>query len=205
MLHANHFGFNPAEGYRVVLASASPRRKELLESFIPDFTVRVLPDIHEDYPKQLPTADVPEFLARQKAEAYRPTLAANELLLTADTIVSCSDRVLGKPVSRDHAIEMLLDLSGHVHLVRTGVCLTSCTHQRAFSDSTSVSFAPLTRDEITFYVDTYCPFDKAGAYGIQDWIGIIGVESLSGSYYNVMGLPTHLLYREMMALPPPSI
>lgn len=196
--------YDPAEGYRVVLASGSPRRKELLEAFIRDFTVRLLPDITEAYPPELPVGEVAEYLSRQKAEAYRQTLVEDELLVTADTVVSCFDRILGKPTSRDEAIEMLLDLSGRIHEVRTGVCLTSCIHQKSFTVTTAVCFTELTEEEITFYVDTYRPFDKAGAYGIQEWIGIMGVEAVTGSYYNVMGLPTHRLYHEIRSFPRPN-
>jgi septum formation protein len=205
MFETKEMIYDPAEGYRVVLASGSPRRKELLGTFIRDFTVRVLPDIEESYPPEFPVSEVAEYLSRKKAESYRPTLAENELLVTADTIVSRFDRILGKPDSRDEAIEMLRELSGGIHEVRTGVCLTSSMHQKSFTATTTVRFSELTEEEISFYVDTYRPFDKAGAYGIQEWIGITGVESVSGSYYNVMGFPTHRLYREILSFPRPSL
>jgi septum formation protein len=161
----------------------------------------VLEGIAETYPPELPADEVSEFLARRKAEAYRPTLAQDELLITADTVVSLSGRILGKPASHGEAVEMLRELSGHMHEVRTGVCLTSCGHQVSFTAVTAVCFAKLTEEEISHYVDSYQPFDKAGGYGIQEWIGIIGIESVTGSYYNVMGLPTHRLYRELLSFP----
>ncbi|MDR3127591.1 MAG: Maf-like protein [Tannerellaceae bacterium] len=191
----------PGEGYRIVLGSGSPRRKELLGLFIKDFTVRVLPDIGEKYPPELPLEEIAGYLSRQKAAAYQPTLGADELLVTADTIVTHAGKVLGKPSSREEAMGMLQELSGCIHEVRTGVSLTSCAHQRSFTATTSVCFANLGEAEIAFYVDTYRPFDKAGAYGIQEWIGLMGVEWVKGSYYNVMGLPTHRLYRELRCFP----
>lgn len=186
--------------YRVVLASNSPRRKELLGGLGLDYEVRVLPDIDESYPDTLQGEAIPLYIARRKAEAYRPGLAADELLITADTIVWLDGRVLGKPVDEAEAAHMLRALSGRHHQVITGVCLTTYAFQRSFASVSEVTFAPLDDEEIRWYVSHFRPLDKAGAYGVQEWIGFIGVESLSGSYFNVMGLPVQRLYRELKNL-----
>jgi septum formation protein len=183
--------------YKIVLASNSPRRRELLSGLDIDYTVRILPDIDESYPAGLTGEEIPLYIAKTKADAYRDTLQPDELVITADTIVWLDDQVLGKPVDKAEAFHMLRLLSGRTHLVITGVSLTTPEWQRSFIATTEVGFAPLTDEEIGFYVDRFSPLDKAGAYGIQEWIGFIGVESISGSYFNVMGLPVQRLYREL--------
>lgn len=183
--------------YRIILASNSPRRKELLAGLGVNYEVRTLPDVDESYPETLQGADIPLFISKIKADAYKNLLQPDELMITADTIVWMDGMVLGKPRNRFGAIEMLRQLSGHTHQVFTGVTITTATRQHSFSVGTEVRFANLTDEEIVYYVDTYQPMDKAGAYGVQEWIGYIGVENISGSYFNVMGLPVQRLYTEL--------
>ena len=185
------------KGYHIILASNSPRRRELLGGLGIDYEVRVLSGIDESYPETLPVADIAEFIAAKKADAYREKMADGELLITADTVVICGDEVMGKPVDETDACRMLRKLSGRVHHVTTGVCLTTLQQQRRFSVTTEVTFKTLSDEEISFYVSRYRPFDKAGAYGIQEWIGYIGCTGLNGSYYNVMGLPVQRIYQEL--------
>ena len=185
------------QNYHIILGSNSPRRRELLAGLDLNFEVKVIPGLEEHYPPTLQPEEIPVFLARQKAEAYIPTLSDKTLLITADTIVWNQNKVIGKPKDREDAIQMLQSLSGHEHHVVTGVCLTTTEKQKAFSVVSTVKFATLTDEEISYYVDKYHPFDKAGAYGIQEWIGYIGVESINGSFYNVMGLPVQRLYQEL--------
>lgn len=183
--------------YRIILGSNSPRRRELLAGLDLSFDVYVIPGLEENYPDSLQPQEIPVFLSKQKAEAYLSTLEDQVLLITADTIVWNETEVIGKPKDREDAIRMLRSLSGHEHQVVTGVCLTTTKKQETFSVVSSVRFASLTDEEIIYYVDKYKPFDKAGAYGIQEWIGYVGVESISGSFYNVMGLPVQRLYQEL--------
>lgn len=183
--------------YRVILASNSPRRRELLSGLGIGYEVRTLPDVGEAYPDTLQGGDIPLYIAREKAAAYRGSMQADELIITADTIVWLDGRVLGKPRDREDALQMLRRLSGRTHEVFTGVCLTTTAWQRSFSARTEVRFAPLEEDEIRWYIDRYSPMDKAGAYGVQEWIGFVGVEHISGSYFNIMGLPVQRLYREL--------
>lgn len=183
--------------WNVVLGSNSPRRRELLAGLDIDFEVRVVPGIDESYPETLPLEEVPVYIARKKAEAYLPTLPSDELVITADTVVIIGSEILGKPEGREDAIAMLRKLSGRTHEVVTGVCLTTKEKTVAFSASSTVRFAPLDEEEIIYYVDKYHPFDKAGSYGIQEWIGYVAVEAINGSFYNVMGLPVRLLYQEL--------
>ena len=186
--------------YRIILGSNSPRRKELLSGLDLDFEVEVISDIDESYPSNLISEEIPVYVACKKAKAYQEKMTDNELLITADTIVMIygqPDRCLGKPANREEAIRTLCELSGHVHEVITGVCLTSKEKTVSFSVSSAVSLAELEQDEIIYYVDNYHPFDKAGSYGIQEWIGYIGVEAINGSFYNVMGLPVQRLYQEL--------
>jgi septum formation protein len=183
--------------YKVILSSNSPRRKELLAGLDIDFSVRVMPDIDESYPDDLPVKEIPQYISRKKAEAYLKAIADDELVITADTVVVLDHEVLGKPANRDEAVAMLRKLSGKKHQVITGVCLTTLKKQHCFEVITNVTFKALTEAEISYYVDKYQPFDKAGAYGIQEWIGYIGVTSLEGSYFNVMGLPVQRIYAEM--------
>ena len=183
--------------YNVILASNSPRRKELLAGLGVQYEIRTLPDVDESYPDTLQGADIPLYIAREKADAYRSMLHAGELMITADTIVWLEGKVLGKPQDREDALHMLLAMSGKTHEVFTGVCLTTTQRQHTFSARTEVRFSTLSEEEITYYVDHFHPMDKAGAYGVQEWIGYIGVEYISGSYYNIMGLPVQRLYREL--------
>lgn len=181
--------------YQIVLASNSPRRQELLKGLDIPFTVRVKEDISEDYPHDLPVDQIPLFIAKKKAAAY--DIGDNELLITADTVVVLDREVMGKPHNASDAKRMLRALSGYTHQVVTGVCLTTRQRQRAFTTVTDVTFKELSDDEIDYYVTHYHPFDKAGAYGVQEWIGYIGVTKLQGSYFNVMGLPVQRIYQEL--------
>ena len=201
--------------YKIILASNSPRRRELLAGLDVNFEVKVLNGIDESYPDDLDAYHVAEFIAQKKAEAYRSLLneeessAEENLILTADTVVIApaaneqNDQegkgiILGKPKTADDAVRMLRMLSGKTHHVVTGVCLTTKEEQRHFSVTTEVSFKELTDWEINYYISHYKPFDKAGAYGIQEWIGYIGCTGLNGSYFNVMGLPVQRIYEEML-------
>ena len=185
------------DNYHIILASNSPRRKELLNGLDLDYEVRVLPDIEETYPDTLPTEEIPLYIAEEKAAAYQSVMEDDDLIITADTVVVLGDEVLGKPTDLDDARRMLRELSGQTHQVITGVCLMSKNKKRSFAVTTDVTFKQLTDDEIDYYVDTYRPLDKAGAYGIQEWIGYIGVTGLNGSYFNVMGLPVQRIYQEL--------
>ena len=183
--------------YNIILASNSPRRKELLAGLDVQFEVRIIPGIDESYPETLPTMDIAEYIAQKKAKAYRETMADDELIITADTIVVLDDKVLGKPKDAEEARCMLHALSGKTHQVVTGVVLTTKGQQEHFSVVSNVTFKELTDDEIDYYVETYKPMDKAGAYGIQEWIGYVGVTRLEGSYFNVMGLPVQRIYEAL--------
>ena len=189
--------FENLEKYHIILASNSPRRRELLGGLGINYEVKVLPDIEENYPAELPVAQIAEYIAREKADAYRQLMAANDLIITADTVVVLGDEVLGKPFDLDDARRMLRELSGRTHQVVTGVCLMTKDKKRSFAVTTDVTFKALTNEEINYYVETYKPLDKAGAYGIQEWIGYIGVTGLNGSYFNVMGLPVQRIYNEL--------
>ena len=208
--------------YKIILASNSPRRKELLAGLDLPFEVNVIKGIDESYPASLDAYQVAEYISRKKAEAYRPLLdgtnASSEdsadaqlLILTADTVVIAPTEneqndqegkgvILGKPRDAEDAHRMLLMLSGKTHHVVTGVCLTTSQAQRQFSVVTEVTFKPLSDEEIDYYIEHYKPFDKAGAYGIQEWIGYIGCTGLKGSYFNVMGLPVQRIYEELKSL-----
>lgn len=188
------------QNYKYVLASNSPRRKELLAGLGLDFEVRVISGIDESYPDTLPTSQVAQYIAEKKAAAYHSTLQPDELIITADTVVIVGDDILGKPHDEADAVRMLREISGRTHQVTTGVSLLTTTKQVSFSVTTDVTFKMLTDDEIRHYVTRYRPFDKAGAYGIQEWIGYIGVTGLHGSYYNVMGLPVQRIYTELQKL-----
>ncbi len=181
--------------YKIILSSNSPRRKELLAGLDVDFEVKVIPNINESYPDNLSAHEIPKYIAVEKAAAYN--ISDSELVITADTVVVLNNIVLGKPKDAQEAIEMLRMLSGNTHEVITGVCLTTATKQNSFSVSTEVTFKKISEDEINYYVSKYHPFDKAGAYGIQEWIGYIGVTSIKGSYFNVMGLPVQRIYDEI--------
>ncbi len=177
--------------YNIILGSQSPRRRELLASLdIPFIGVNI--DTDETYPSHLQAGDIPAYIAQKKAEAYLPSLQPNELLITADTIVWADGQMLGKPQDADDARRMLRILSDNTHQVYTAVCLSTINHQLStFIDCTDVTFRALTEEEIDYYISHYHPMDKAGAYGIQEWIGAAACTSLRGSYFNVMGFPTH--------------
>ena len=179
--------------YDVVLGSNSPRRRELLNDMGVEFRVEAIKGIDETYPANMPVEDIPVYLARIKAEGH--PLQENELLITADTVVVLDDMVLGKPEGEADAHRMLRSLSGRAHRVISGVCVTTQDRTEAFADTSVVRFAELTDDEIDYYIEHYRPLDKAGAYGIQEWIGNIGISGISGDFYNVMGLPTRKLYQ----------
>lgn len=192
---------------KLVLASNSPRRRQLLTDLGLTYEIR-LREVDEAYPPHLRRAAVAEYLARHKAAAYAPDLAFDELLLTADTIVCLDEDVLNKPADAREAAAMLTRLQGRAHDVFTGVCLRHGDGREVvFSDQTTVHFRPLSAAEIDFYIQQYQPFDKAGAYGAQDWLGMVGVTRLEGSYFNVMGLPVHRVWEELAklgALPTPT-
>lgn len=180
---------------KIILASNSPRRKELLGGLGVDFEVKVMKGVDEAYPETLPAKDVAEYISREKASVY--DVADDELVITADTVVIVGDDILGKPKDADDAHRMLREISGRTHQVVTGVCLTTAKEQRSFSVVTDVTFKQLSDEEIDFYIRNHRPYDKAGAYGIQEWIGYIGVTGLNGSYYNVMGFPVQRVYEEL--------
>ncbi len=186
-----------AKNYKIILASNSPRRKELLAGLDVDFEVRVIQDIDESFPTSLPTKDIAEFISRKKAAVYQKKMTDDELVITADTIVVLDSEVMGKPHDEADASRMLHKLSGRTHQVITGVTLTTTTRQQSFSVETDVTFKKFSDEEINYYVQRYKPFDKAGAYGIQEWIGHIGVTGLQGSYFNVMGLPVQRIYEAL--------
>ena len=183
--------------YKIVLCSNSPRRKELLKGLGLNFQTRIIDGIDESYDKSLPGEDIAKMISEKKAESYKATMSSDELIITADTIVYVDGEVLGKPQDRNDAVRMLKMISGKCHDVITGVCLLTSNKRISFSVKTKVSFAQITDDEISFYIENYKPYDKAGAYGIQEWIGYIGVDSIQGSYFNVMGLPVQRLYSEL--------
>uniref|UniRef100_UPI0040265B6D Maf-like protein n=1 Tax=Alloprevotella sp. TaxID=1872471 RepID=UPI0040265B6D len=183
--------------YNTVLASNSPRRKELLQRMGVNFKVRTLFGIDESYPDSLRGEDIVRYISRNKAQAYRSSMAPNELLITADTIVYVEGEVMGKPKTAEQAKEMLHKLSGKSHQVITGVTIVTADRTEDFGVTSQVKFAEITDEEINFYVDNYLPFDKAGAYGIQEWIGIVAVEEIKGSYFNVVGLPVQRLYQKL--------
>lgn len=192
--------FNNLDKYRIVLASNSPRRRELLSQLGLSFTCRTLDSIEESYPAGLSHEDVATYIAKHKAEAYRAAMSPDELIITADTIVCIDNQILGKPNDRNQAIHMLSLLSGRTHQVITGVAILTASEFSSFAVTTQVKFAKLSSDVITYYVDNYAPFDKAGAYGIQEWIGFVGVEGIEGSFFNVMGLPVQRLCVELEKL-----
>lgn len=183
--------------YNVILASNSPRRRELLADLGIDFQVKTLKGVDESYPHDLPVLEIAEYISRKKAHAYKSQMSADQLIITADTVVILGDEVLGKPADDADARRMLRELSGKTHKVVTGVTIATTCNMKSFSAVTDVEFAPLSDEDINYYVDHYRPLDKAGAYGIQEWIGCMGVRHISGSFYNVMGLPLHRLYSEL--------
>ena len=182
--------------YDIILASQSPRRRELLKGLDIDFRIEVI-DVDESYPNGMMGVEIPMYLAEKKANAYRSIMQDNTLLITADTIVWHEGRVMNKPANEAEARQMLNKLSGKTHQVITGVCISSLRKRRVFHVISEVRFARLTDAEIDYYLDNYKPYDKAGSYGVQEWIGFVGVEHINGSYFNVMGLPVQRLYNEL--------
>lgn len=183
--------------YHIYLASKSPRRRELLTQLRIKFNTINIGGIDENYPDDIPAAEVPQYIANRKADAYMSLIKDNEMVITADTLVMIDNRILGKPKDEAEAVEMLMALSGKVHKVVSGVCIVTADRRTSFTTETDVKFAEISKEEAQYYVENYMPLDKAGAYGIQEWIGCIAVESIHGSFYNVMGLPVHRLYNEL--------
>jgi septum formation protein len=183
--------------YKLVLGSASPRRQELLKSLGFEFTPKPI-NANEDFSPELKAQQIPIYLAEKKANAYPDQLEENELLITSDTIVWCEGKVLNKPADFEEGKKMLELLSGKMHEVFTAVCLKSKNKQITFYDASKVYFKKLKTEEIEYYLNNYSPYDKAGGYGVQDWIGYIGIDKIEGSFYNVMGLPVKVLYEELI-------
>ena len=186
------------EGKRIILASGSPRRKELLAGLCIDFEVDTRNNFEETYNHGTPHEKIPEILSEGKSYGFHRELSDDEILITSDTLVLCEDRVMGKPQSREDAYEMLSFLSGKEHKVITAVTIRDSKQVSTLSDTAIVHFKKLTDKEIYFYIDQFKPYDKAGAYGIQEWIGYIGIDRIEGSYFTIMGLPVHLVYRELL-------
>ncbi len=187
---------NSFSGYKIILASRSPRRRQLLKELGIEFEV-ALRKYDESYPKGLKGEEIALHIARSKAHSFRNDISVGEIVITADTIVWCNDEVLGKPENEEDAKRILGKISGNTHEVITGVCICSSSSEKVFAVSTKVTFSPLTDEEIKYYIDHFDPYDKAGAYGIQEWIGLIGCSNIEGSYFNVVGLPVQRLYREL--------
>ncbi len=185
------------ENYNIILASGSPRRQQFLKDLNLQFTVKAI-DVEEVYPKYLHGNEITSFLAQLKANAYEETLNVNDILITADTIVRCNGKILGKPKDVDDANKMLSELSDKEHEVITSICIKTCDNSTIINDTTVVYFEKLSEDEIDYYINNYSPFDKAGSYGIQEWLGYIAVKKIKGSFFNVMGFPVHKFYKEMM-------
>ncbi len=182
---------------RIILASGSPRRQQFLRELDVDFEIQ-LKDIEEVYPEHLKDSEITNFLAKLKASAFTDDLKQNDILITSDTIVWLNDKALGKPKDFNDAFDMITEMSGKTHKVITSVCLKTIDKEVVFFDETLVTFANLSSEEIKYYLDNYKPYDKAGSYGIQEWIGLVAIEKIEGSYANVVGLPTHKLYQELM-------
>lgn len=189
--------FENLKKYNILLASKSPRRRELLTQLRIPFKVVTLGNISEDYPSDLPALEVAQYISNKKADAYHEIIGDDELLITADTVVVLDGKIYGKPHNSAEAAQMLRELSGKTHQVASGVTILTRQKRTSFTTVTDVKFAELTDEDIHYYIENYAPFDKAGAYGIQEWIGCVAVESIRGSYYNVMGLPVHRLYQEL--------
>jgi len=184
------------KNYRLILASRSPRRQQLLRELGLKFDV-VIKEYEEIYPESLSGEEIARFVAHEKAASFKDDISDNEIVIAADTIVWCNNKVLGKPLDHDDATRILKEISGNTHEVITGVSLRSQTKELTFSESAKVTFETLTEEEISYYIDEYKPYDKAGAYGIQEWIGIIACSHIDGSYFNVVGLPVQRLYKEL--------
>ncbi len=186
--------------YNILLASKSPRRQFLLKEMGFEFNVPEIRSIDETYPNTLKGGDISRYLSELKSKAYINILQNNDILITSDTIVWFNNKVLHKPKNYDEAFEMLKELSANTHKVFTGVCIAGVDFQKSFYDETSVSFSDIKDEDIHYYIENYKPYDKAGAYGIQEWIGYVAVKEIKGSYTNVMGLPTQMLYKELISL-----
>ncbi|WP_431136910.1 Maf-like protein [Psychroserpens mesophilus] len=184
------------KNYKLILASGSPRRQQFFNDLGLDFEIRLKP-VHEDYPNRLKHFEISDYLSQLKALPFKDELQPNDILITSDTIVWNDNKALGKPVSKEDAYNMLQSMSNKTHEVITSVCFTTTSTQKTVNAITKVTFKPLSEDEINYYIDNFKPFDKAGAYGIQEWIGHIGITSIEGSYFNVVGLPTHLVYKTL--------
>ena len=184
-------------GRKIILASASPRRKELLGGLGVEFTIDTKNSFEEIAPEGLPYSQYPEYMAKGKSHGFHRDLLPDEILVTADTMVLCSDEIMGKPTDRADAIRMVQKLQNNRHSVLTGVCIRSLEKEVCFTASTDVFFDELSQEEIEYYVDTYRPFDKAGAYGVQEWVGYAGIKRIEGSYFNVVGLPVQMLYQKL--------
>lgn len=189
---------NKLKNYKIILASQSPRRQNLLKELGLNFEVIIIPDIDEKYPENLKAENIAMYLAEHKASHYTDLIDDNTILITADTIVWQDNEVLEKPLDFDDAVKILRKLSGRSHKVLTGMCLKKKEKTKTFFSETDVFFKNLADDEIFYYIENYKPYDKAGAYGIQEWIGFVGIEKISGSYFNVVGLPIQKLYSELM-------
>lgn len=188
---------NNLQNYKVLLASKSPRRRELLQMLRVPFQVITIGGIDESYPDSIPLIDVPQYVSSKKADVYQDKIKNNELVITADTMVICGNKIYGKPHDVEDAVKMLLELSGKTHQVATGVTITTIDRRTSFTSVSDVTFAEITEEEARYYVDNFMPLDKAGAYGIQEWIGAVAVSAINGSFYNVMGLPVHRLFQEL--------
>lgn len=186
------------KGKKIILGSNSPRRRELLSGLNIDFETDTGNSFEETYGSGIPHCQIPQVLSEGKSYGFHRKLESDEILITSDTLVLCGDRVMGKPHSREEAFEMLRFLSGREHEVITAVTLRDCSNCRTVSDTAKVHFKDLSDDEINYYIDTFKPFDKAGAYGIQEWIGYIGIDKIEGSYFTIMGFPVHLVYQELI-------
>lgn len=189
--------FENLDKYKILLASKSPRRRELLQLLRIPFGIVSAGAVDESFPEDIPVLDAARYVSEKKADACMRLPGKNDLVITADTMVILGDRIMGKPYDTEEALDMLMTLSGKTHLVTTGVTIATKEKRKSFTSITEVDFAYITEEEALYYINTYSPFDKAGAYGIQEWIGAVAVSAIRGSYYNVMGLPVHRLYQEL--------
>lgn len=187
---------NKLKEYRIILASGSPRRQQFFKELGLDFEI-ILKPVKEEYPDRLKHFEISDYLAQLKSLPFEKTLKENDILITSDTIVWHENKALGKPKNEQDAFDMIRSMSGQTHEVITSICFKTSSSQKTVHSITKVTFKELTNDEIWYYINNYKPMDKAGAYGIQEWIGLTAVTKLEGSYFNVMGLPTHLLYKTL--------
>lgn len=185
------------KGKKVILASGSPRRRELLKGLDIEFEVDTRNNFNESYSPSVSHWEVPALMSEGKSHGFHRPLEENEILITSDTMVLCSKEILGKPHSHEDAVRMLKELSGNVHTVVTAVTIRDCRREKTFTDTTKVHFRELDDEEIAYYIDKYRPYDKAGAYGVQEWIGYIGITGIEGSFYTVMGFPVLRVYQEL--------